>query len=78
MIDGHRVSRVAGGPDGEVRETRTLSERLTIEAEPPPALTVRFEPQGGSSGGEFRLTSGNDRLSRHRGRAHRARAERRQ
>ena len=58
VIDGHRVSRVAGGPDGEVRETRTLSARLTIEADPPPALTVRFEPQGGSSGGDFRLTSG--------------------
>ena len=58
VIDGHRVRRVAGGPDGEVRETRTLSERLTIEADPPPALTVRFEPQGGSSGGDFRLTSG--------------------
>jgi len=53
-----RVSRLTGGPEGEVRETRLLSERLTVEAEPPPALTVRFEPQGGSSGGEFRLTSG--------------------
>jgi general secretion pathway protein H len=53
-----RVSRLAGGPEGEVRETRALPERLTIEAEPPPALTVRFEPQGGSSGGDFRLVSG--------------------
>jgi prepilin-type N-terminal cleavage/methylation domain-containing protein len=55
---GRRVSRLAGGPEGEVRETRTLSERLTIEANPPPALVVRFEPQGGGSGGEFRLASG--------------------
>lgn len=54
----HRVSRLAGGPEGEVRETRALSERLTVDAEPPPALTVRFEPQGGSSGGDFRLSSG--------------------
>jgi general secretion pathway protein H len=54
----HRVSRLVGGPDGEVRETRLLSERFTIEATPPPALTVSFEPQGGSSGGDFRLTSG--------------------
>lgn len=54
----HRVSRLAGGPEGEVRETRPLSERLTVEAEPPPALTVRFEPQGGSSGADFRLSSG--------------------
>ncbi len=54
----HRVSRLAGGPEGEVRETRALSERLTVDADPPPALTVRFEPQGGSSGGDFRLSSG--------------------
>jgi type IV fimbrial biogenesis protein FimT len=53
-----RVSRLAGGPDGEVRETRQLPERLSVEAEPPPALTVRFEPQGASSGGDFRLSSG--------------------
>ncbi|HET7340493.1 MAG TPA: GspH/FimT family pseudopilin [Methylomirabilota bacterium] len=54
----HRVTRRAGGPDGEIRETRMLSESLVIEATPPPALTVRFEPQGGSSGGDFRVTSG--------------------
>ena len=54
----HRVSRRDGGPEGEVRESRPLSERLTVQAEPPPALTVRFEPQGGSNGGDFRLSSG--------------------
>jgi len=53
-----RVSLLAGGPEGEVRETRALPERLTVEAEPPPALIVRFEPQGGGSGGDFRLSSG--------------------
>jgi prepilin-type N-terminal cleavage/methylation domain-containing protein len=53
-----RVSLVAGGPDGDVRESRTLPERVSIEADPPPALVVRFEPQGGGSGGDFRLTSG--------------------
>jgi prepilin-type N-terminal cleavage/methylation domain-containing protein len=53
-----RVSLLAGGPGGEVRETRVLPDRLTVEAEPPPALVVRFEPQGGGSGGDFRLTSG--------------------
>jgi general secretion pathway protein H len=52
----HRVSIVAG--DDEVRETRALPEALAVEADPPPALTVRFEPQGVSSGGNFRLTSG--------------------
>jgi prepilin-type N-terminal cleavage/methylation domain-containing protein len=50
-----RMSRVAGGTEGEVRETRALSERLTVEAMPPPSLTVRFDPQGGSSGGDFRV-----------------------
>jgi hypothetical protein len=53
-----RVSVRAGGPDGEVRETRVLPERLTIEATPPPALTVQFDSRGGSSGGDFRLSSG--------------------
>lgn len=56
--NAHRVSVLAGGPDGEVRETRALPERLRVEATPPPALTVRFEAQGGSSGGDFRLVSG--------------------
>ncbi|MGH7306481.1 MAG: GspH/FimT family pseudopilin, partial [Candidatus Rokuibacteriota bacterium] len=44
--------------DDEVRWTRALSERVDIRAETPGALTVRFEPQGTSSGGEFHLTSG--------------------
>jgi hypothetical protein len=52
------VSVRAGGPDGEVRETRALSERLTVQATPPPALTVQFDARGGSSGGDFRLSSG--------------------
>ena len=42
----------------EVRSSRTLSARLSIQAEPPAALTVRFEPHGVSSGGEFHLRSG--------------------
>jgi hypothetical protein len=52
-----RPSRAAG-PEGEVRETRALSDRLTVQASPPPALSVRFDPQGGSTGGDFRLSSG--------------------
>ena len=56
--DAQRVSLRAGGPDGEVRATRVLSDRLTVQATPPPALTVRFDAQGGSSGGDFRLSSG--------------------
>jgi prepilin-type N-terminal cleavage/methylation domain-containing protein len=48
---------VTTGED-EVRWTRALSGSVAIEARTPSALTVRFEPQGTSSGGEFRLTSG--------------------
>ncbi len=54
----HKMTVHTGGPDGEVRETRALPPRLLVEATPPPALTVRFEPQGTSSGGQFRLVSG--------------------
>jgi type II secretion system protein H len=54
----HRISVHVGGPDGEVRETRAFADRVTVEASPPPALTVQFEPQGGSNGGDFRLTAG--------------------
>ena len=57
-VASQRVSLRAGGPDGEVREPRALSERLTVEATPPPALTVQFDTRGGSSGGDFRLSSG--------------------
>lgn len=53
---GHRVLIVGG--DDDVREARPLPADLAIEAEPPPALTVRFEPQGVSNGGAFRLASG--------------------
>jgi general secretion pathway protein H len=51
----HRITIQAGD---EVKQTRTLPEHLGIQAEPPPALTIRFEPQGTSSGGAFRMTSG--------------------
>jgi prepilin-type N-terminal cleavage/methylation domain-containing protein len=52
----HRVTIIAGRD--EVRETRALPPDLGVEATPPPALTVRFEPTGVSSGAEFRLTAG--------------------
>jgi general secretion pathway protein H len=54
----HKMTVHTGSPDGDVRETRSLAERLTVEATPPSALTVRFEPQGNSSGGDFKLVSG--------------------
>ena len=59
VIDtSNRVMTVLAGPDGDVKETRPLPERLTVEATPPPALTVRFEPQGTSSGAEYRVKTG--------------------
>jgi prepilin-type N-terminal cleavage/methylation domain-containing protein len=54
----HKMTVLAGGTDGEVKETRTLPERLTVQATPPPALTVRFEPEGTSSGADYRVTAG--------------------
>lgn len=46
------------GTAGDVKETRRLPERLRVEATPPPALTVRFEPEGTSSGADYRVTAG--------------------
>jgi len=53
----HKMT-VLAGPDGEVRETRPLPDRMTIDATPPPALTVRFEPQGMSSGADYKVKTG--------------------
>lgn len=55
----HRASIVAA-PD-EVRRTRALPTELRVEASPPQALTVRFEPSGVSSGGDFRLSTASTR-----------------
>lgn len=52
----HRVTITAGAD--ETHETRAVSPRLTIEAKSSTGLTVRFAPEGTSSGGEFRLASG--------------------
>jgi general secretion pathway protein H len=57
--DGHRVSIVApaaSSEDKEVRETRTLSPRLTIDA--PKGTEVTFDARGLASGADFKLTSG--------------------
>ncbi len=56
---GHRVTVVAGAD--EVVETRVLAADLRVEANPPPQLSVRFEPYGVSTGGDFRVTSGTTR-----------------
>ena len=50
-----RVSVKVGSDDP--RLALALPERVSIQANPPPALTVRFEPYGGASGGDFLLTS---------------------
>jgi general secretion pathway protein H len=54
-----RISRRSGGPDGDIRESRPIPEHMTVEATPPPALVVQFDARGSSSGGDFRVRSGN-------------------
>jgi hypothetical protein len=41
------------------RLTRSLAPQLTVQAVSGPSLTVRFDPQGISNGGDFRLSAGN-------------------
>jgi len=53
--EGRRVTVKAGRDDP--RTALTFPEAVKIEANPSPALTVRFEPYGGSTGGDFLLTS---------------------
>src|SRR5436190_7899326 len=61
VIDpGARRSSLLAAPD-EVKQTRTWPADLEIGATPPEALTVRFEPSGLSTGGEFRVTVKNMR-----------------
>jgi len=52
----HRVTILAG--EADLLRTRTFPERLTIEPASATARVVRFEPEGTSTGGEYRLTSG--------------------
>jgi type II secretory pathway pseudopilin PulG len=54
----NRTMTIQEGSDNEVRDTRPLPERITVEATPPPALTVRFEPQGTSSGADYKVKAG--------------------
>ena len=42
----------------QVRETRALSPRLTVEAIKGPELDVTFDARGFASGGDYRITSG--------------------
>src|SRR5262249_51260666 len=54
----HRMNIILSSGDGEVRESRALPEQLEIVPKAPTALTVRFDPQGASNGGDFRLAMG--------------------
>ena len=56
---GHRATILAGR--NEVQQTRALPPDLEVQANPPTALTVLFDPSGVSSGGEFRLIAGRTR-----------------
>jgi general secretion pathway protein H len=56
----HRATIVAA--PNEVRQTRVLSPGLRVDAVPAEALSVRFESNGVSSGGDFRLTTGQMRF----------------
>jgi prepilin-type N-terminal cleavage/methylation domain-containing protein len=51
-----RRASIVAAPD-EVRQTRPWPADLEIRATPPEALTVRFDPNGVSSGGDFRLVT---------------------
>jgi type IV fimbrial biogenesis protein FimT len=57
---GHRATIVAGVD--EIRQTRTLPPDLAIAATPPEALTVRFDPSGVSTGGDFHLSTASVRF----------------
>jgi type II secretion system protein H len=52
----HRLSVIAD--ESDVRLTRSLGRQVSVQAIPPLALTVSFEPHGVSSGGDFRLGTG--------------------
>ena len=54
--DARRLTLVVG--EDVIRATRVFPERLAIEPATPGGLVVRFEPEGTSSGGAFRLSSG--------------------
>jgi Tfp pilus assembly protein FimT len=53
----HRMTVVAD--EADVRLTRALPPELTVQGTTGPSLTVSFDSNGVSSGGDFRLSSGN-------------------
>lgn len=53
--EAHRVNVTVA--DAFVR-SRAIPARWTIEATPPAALTLRFDPQGTTSGAEYHIVAG--------------------
>ena len=50
-----QLSVVAG--DDDLKRTRAIPAGWILEANPPPNLTVRFEPLGSSNGADFRIVA---------------------
>jgi general secretion pathway protein H len=50
----HQMRMVSGE---EVRRTKTIPEQWTVAAVEPSPLAVRFEPQGTSTGGHYRIVA---------------------
>jgi general secretion pathway protein H len=58
--DTRSLAITAAGSDG-VRSSRSFNYLLRIDADPPEALAVTFEPLGFSSGGTFRILAPGNR-----------------
>jgi type II secretion system protein H len=56
--DRSSADTTATTAERDVRETRALSPRLTVESIKGPELDVTFDGRGFASGGDFRITSG--------------------
>jgi general secretion pathway protein H len=59
--DARRLVLTAGEPE-TVRASRQLSREIRIEPASPAALTLRFLPQGHSTGGSFRIEAAGSRV----------------
>lgn len=59
---GGRTLIISAEGSQSVRSSRSFSYLLRIEPDPPNARTVRFQPQGLSSGGTFHILAPGDRF----------------
>jgi prepilin-type N-terminal cleavage/methylation domain-containing protein len=55
LVPETRSLVITGGDVEAVRSMRTFNHLVRIEPDPPEQVVVRFEPQGLSTGGSFRL-----------------------